>query len=761
MTDTAARAPSRRGFTALLFPGAIFTSAALVFLVQPMIAKMLLPMLGGSPAVWNASMAFFQAALLLGYAYAHLLQRVADLRLQALMHLCVLAVGSLFLPLTISAVLGDPPSASPAPWLLGTLLVSVAAPFAALSATAPLLQSWYARLNPDASANPYALYVASNTGSMLALLSYPLLVEPFLTLRTQTQAWAGGYGVFAALILGLTLLLFQRGKGAGSATAALTHEPLEAVSWKARVTWILLAAAPSSLMLGTTTFISTDVGAAPFMWVAPLALYLLTFIIAFQDRPWISTRHALLGQAIFVPLCVATIAFAKVSWLAMLVIHLGGFFFAALVCHQAMAARRPGPGRLTEFYLCVSVGGVIGGAATAFLAPVVFKVVLEYPIMLLLTGLARPWPKAAVRKSDLAILIMALIGAGLVIVYGGRGMTTSLIGVAATVVIALAAIALRPRPLILILALMGVGSQAVIAGGMNRGLHTVRTFFGVHRVQLADIPALGGPVHILAHGTTTHGAQPLTPALRCTPTNYYARRGAIGQVYATMAASRPALNVGVVGLGSGNVAAYMRPTDRLRFFEIDKAVEQLARDPRYFRYLSDCAKAPTDVVLGDARLTLRREPAAAYDLIHLDAFNSDAIPTHLLTAEAIDQYLQKLKPDGVLLVHISNRHLVLEGVVAAAAERAGAKSLIQFYQPPLGTPALVEAATLVMVVSRSPEALARFSADPRWRPARVDGTRPWTDDYTNIVGAVIAHMRRSPEHDPYFRSGQATRLAGA
>jgi spermidine synthase len=269
-------------------------------------------------------------------------------------------------------------------------------------------------------------------------------------------------------------------------------------------------------------------------------------------------------------------------------------------------------------------------------------------------------------------------------------------------------------------------------------------------VQEAVIPALGGPVYILAHGTTIHGAQPLNPAFRCVPTNYYAMGGAIQQVYGAMAAARPAMNVGVVGLGTGSVATYMRASDRLRFFEIDPAVEKLARDRTYFHYLGDCAKAPTDVVLGDARLTLAREPAGAYDLVQLDAFNSDAIPTHLLTAEAVEQYLRTLKPDGVLLAHISNRHMRLEGVIAAAAERAGAHALIQLYVPPPGTPELVQAPTLVMVVSRSPETLARFAADARWRPARTDGVRAWTDDYTNVIGAVIARMRQDPMQDPYL-----------
>ncbi|MEO6339645.1 MAG: spermidine synthase, partial [Caulobacteraceae bacterium] len=357
MAETALRAPARLNIAALLFPAAIFTSATLVFLVQPMMAKMLLPKLGGSPAVWNASMAFFQTALLLGYGYAHLLQRVRVLGRQVLVHLIALATASLFLPLTISHVLGDPPPTMPVPWLLGVLLLSVAAPFAVLSATAPLLQSWFARLNEGEPRNPYALYVASNVGSMLALLAYPVLVEPLLVLKTQTQIWAAGYGLFIVLVAGLGLLIWRAAPRTPSKAEAAGLGAVEAISGKTRVAWIMLAAAPSSLMLGVTTYLSTDVAAVPFMWVVPLALYLLTFIIAFQTRPAISPRAALIGQAILVPACLATIAFDGLSWWIVLVIHLGGFFFAALVCHQAMSARRPGPTRLTEFYLYVSLGG--------------------------------------------------------------------------------------------------------------------------------------------------------------------------------------------------------------------------------------------------------------------------------------------------------------------------------------------------------------------------------------------------------------------
>jgi SAM-dependent methyltransferase len=728
-----------------LFPAAIFISASLVFLVQPMLAKMLLPKLGGSPAVWNTSMVFFQAALLVGYVYAHLLQRLRNLKREAAIHLCVLAAASVFLPLTITGRLGEPPSSAPALWLLAALTLSVAAPFSVLSATAPLMQSWYARLRraEPGPPNPYTLYVASNVGSMLALLAYPIVVEPLLPLGDQGRAWTVGYATFCALAAGLAWTIFREGEQS-IADRPAPARALGALSLKTRLVWILLAAAPSSLMLGTTTFISTDVAAAPFLWVAPLALYLLTFIIAFQARPMISERAARLGQGLLAPLCLVSMVGTGANWWLVLVLHATAFFFSALVCHQAVSARRPETGRLTEFYLFVSIGGVVGGAVTALLAPVIFNFVLEYPLVLILAAFARPTMLGKADRADWAVLGIAILCTLIIAGFSVRGGIPTLAVIVCLTLSSSAAVLLRPRTRLFAVALAAVAVQALICGGASTDLHTARSFFGVHRVKLGHEPALGGDVHILAHGTTIHGAQPLAPAFRCRPTNYYAPQGAIGQTYGGMQAARPHLRIGVVGLGGGSVATYMRASDTLRFFEIDPEVERIARDRRYFTYLGDCAKGPVEVVLGDARLTLGYEPPASYDLLHLDAFTSDAIPTHLMTVEALEQYLRVLKPDGVLLLHISNRHLALEGIAAAAAERLGATAIVQNYRPPKGTPGLVINATDVMLVSRSPEALATFRQDPRWRAAEVNGAAAWTDDHTNLIAALLEHAFEKP-----------------
>jgi hypothetical protein len=737
MTAVTSPTPAVRLTSGGLFATAIFTSAALVFTVQPMIAKMILPRFGGSPGVWNTSMLFFQAALLVGYGYAHALQRLPSLRAQFATHVVALILAAVFLPLAVSERFGAPPIENPAPWLLMVLAASIGAPFAVLSATAPLLQAWYARTRGDdpAAGSPYAFYAASNLGSMLALLAYPLIIEPLIAVDAQTVTWTIGYAVFGLMIAAVAARSWKA--GAAPPTGGRQAAAKTAVSWKDRLLWILLAAAPSSLMLGATTYISADVASAPFLWVAPLALYLFTFVIAFQTRPLIPTDRALLWQGVFAALAVTLLCMDQTSLLANLVAHLGAFFLTALVCHKALAERRPPAARLTEFYLMMSLGGVIGGAFTAFLAPAVFNTVVEYPMILVLAVLARPWNGRAVSRIEAGWLALAICAAtAAALTPPGPGL--KYLSVLFAVISGGASLMLSRRGVLFAIALGVLALQAVLAPPDKlANLHVARSFFGVHRVTLDDVPEVGGPVHLLFHGTTIHGAQPLDPAFRCRPTNYYAPIGAIGQTYAGVLASGPNKTIGVVGLGGGSVATFTRPGDRLRFFEIDPEVERIARNPAWFSYISECAAGQVDVVLGDARLTMAREAAGSYDLIHLDAFSSDTVPTHLLTVEALRVYLSTLKPEGVLLLHISNRNLALEAPAAATAKALGAATLMQEFAPPPGTPSVVSAPNQVMLVARTPQALARFAADPRWRPARDKGVRPWTDDYTNIVGAIV------------------------
>ena len=731
MTDAALPPASTRGPRRWLFAIAVFVSASLVFVVQPMLTKMILPRLGGSAMVWNTSLVFFQAALLAGYFYADLLQRVASLRRQMTIHLVVLAVAALALPLRISGLLGDPWVSAPALWLVASLTLSIGAPFAALSATAPLIQAWYGRIH-GADANPYALYAASNLGSLLALLAYPLLIEPFARLGTQTAGWSLGYGVFAAITAGLALLAWR----ARDHHAAVL-EPSPPIAWRQRLVWMALSAAPSSLLLGVTGHISADIASAPFLWVAPLALYLITFIIAFETRAAGFEHWAPFLRVVLVPEALLLFAIPGAHPLLQLPVHLLAFFFSAQVCAFALARRRPPAARLTEFYLWLSVGGVLCGAFTALVAPLIFNGVWEYPIVLILACLAGP-PLARRRMTPFEWGCLGISLACAAVLLTGIELSGE-IRAALMLTPAVSALLLRNQTVALV-TVLGALALASYAPKMLKGDATAhRSFFGVLQIKTARSADLG-PVRIMVHGSTVHGTQILDPAGRCKPTSYYTANTPIGQVFATEQSRGPALNIGTVGLGTGTVAAFVRPGDHLTFFEIDPLVVKLASDPAKFSYVNGCAKGPVTMVLGDARLQLDKAPDGSFDFLLVDAFSSDAVPTHLLTVEAMRTYLRVVKPGGVVALHLSNRNLALIEPAAAAVRAAGGAPLDQlFHSPKQDTYA--ESSSHVLIAARDPAALAPYLATGKW-DVPAPG-RAWTDDYTNIVGAIIARMKEN------------------
>ena len=724
-----------------LFAVTIFASAGLVFLVQPMVAKLVLPLLGGSPSVWNTSIAFFQTALLAGYGYAHLLQKVSSVRTQAIIHLGMLLAAALVLPLHVSGLVGEPSSNHPSLWLLGVLAVSVGAPFAVLSATAPLVQAWHARtIHAETGAEPYVLYAASNMGSLLALLAYPVLVEPLATLRGQTFGWTIGYGGFILLMATLALFV-SRARAAAIEGPAVDAGP--APTWSERLAWVGLAAIPSSLMLGVTTHITTDVASAPFLWVIPLALYLGTFIIAFSEKPIISRQMTLLLQAAALAACVVILPFRQTNFALQILVHLSAFFLTALMCHQTLVARRPNPAHLTEFYLWMSFGGVVGGSFNAFLAPVIFTNVWEYPLVLVLACLARPgegkiepW-----RWATFALGLLAACTAPIIALFWGLEDGTALIVWLLLGGAAVCAFVLRARMIIFIglIAVLSLAAEAV--GDRVDVRNSWRSFFGVVRQSEMPVPGMKGQVKMLSHGTTLHGAQAQHPDYECRPLVYYAPETPIGQVFTRRAGEGAPLRIGAVGLGTGAVAAYTRPGDALTFFEIDPMVIKIATDPKHFTYTTKCAQGQIDYVLGDARLTLAKQPNQAFDILLIDAFSSDAVPAHLLTVEAMKGYLAKLKPGGVLIVHLSNRNLELRAPAMAVAEAAGGYSLIQRHSAAKGSPPLWESAEDAMIVTRELSALAPYEADERWEATNPTLARPWTDDYMNLVGALYAQMK--------------------
>jgi spermidine synthase len=682
-----------------VYAATLFTSAFLLFWVQPLIAKMLLPLIGGAPAVWNTAMMFFQLVLLAGYLYAHMLSRRVPAALQPWIHGVVVLAAFAILPFAIRAGELPPAEASPIAWLVGRLALYVGLPFFALSASAPLLQSWFARSGHDGAADPYFLYGASNLGSLLALLAFPLVLEPWLTLGTQSQVWMLLYAGLAVLVAGCAVL---------ARPAALPAVPVRdapgapRAAWPDRLVWIALASVPSSLLLGVTTFVATDVASAPLLWVIPLALYLLSFVVVFARRPVVSLAWSMDGQAIaIIGLALLYVFNAARPYFPLpasplglvMIVHFATFFFTALVCHGALARRRPQASELTDFYLCLSIGGALGGVFNALLAPVLFSSTYEYQLALVLGCLLRRAATSAPKMPRLTYRHAALT----------------------------------------VLAVAAVFGLVAGAGAMQGTLYQERSFFGVHRVvRDANAPKLD-----LVHGVILHGAELTDPARWREELGYYHAVGPAGQFFSALRAVRPEpLRIAVAGLGTGTLACYARPDEAWTFYEIDPAVERIARDTRFFHYLERCG-AKARIVLGDARLSLQAGPGRHYDVLVLDAFSSDAIPIHLLTREALRVYVDQMADAGVLVLHISNQHLKLWPMLHALAGELGLADRHQLFLP---TPEETEKFALgseYVVLARRDADLAFLDAEPRWSrqpPAR--SMRPWSDDFSNIVSVM-------------------------
>ena len=724
----------------VLFAVTSFLSSALVFIVEPMFAKMVLPLLGGTPAVWNTCLVFFQAALLVGYAYAHLTTTRLTIRQQAALHGVLLLLAALTLPVALPGGWTPPVDTTPIPWLVAVLALGLGAPFLMVSATAPLLQKWFAGTDHPAAKDPYFLYSASNIGSILALLSYPLLIERSWPVPQQASMWTAGYALFGALTIACAMLAVRGAVGDArvareSITTSLgTHCP----TWKQRAAWVARSFVPSSLLLGVTTYLSTDIAAVPLLWTVPLTLYLLSFVFAFSPAPFLPPR--VVARAM--PLLVAALALFMAAGVGgpielLIPLHLLTFFGCALHLHGALADSRPGTRHLTEFYLWLAVGGVLGGAFNTFVAPVLFTGIFEYPIALVAACVLQPWrvdvTDRRVRMADLALpLCVGLVTAAVTLALAARVMQLSVL-VALLSPIAVWCFSFSARPVRFGLGLgMMLLAISLCQPQAHDALVADRTFFGVLRVR-ADAE---GPQHVLMHGNTIHGEQNLAEPRRREPRTYYHRSGPIGQVIAASAVKLRDAHVGVVGLGAGSLAAYAQPGQRWTFYEIDPAVARIASDPRLFTYLHDCG-ATCDVVLGDARLSLAAAVTPTYRLLILDAFSSDAIPVHLMTREALELYLRRLEADGMLAFHISNRHLDLEPVLAALAAENGLVALVRRDSPSREAAAGGQSPSEWLIMARRPEVFGPVVADRRWtRAAAPAGTRPWADDYSDILAVL-------------------------
>ena len=719
----------------ILFTLTIFSGAALLFLIQPVVGRMVLPLLGGAPAIWNTAMFFFQALLLAGYAYTHFSSRRLGVRRQVPVHLVLLLVPLLFLPIGVGPGWQEPAAGSPVLWMLCLLAAIVGAPFFVLSATSPLLQRWFAASGHKSANDPYFLYAASNSGSLLALIAYPILIEPNLRVQVQSWWWGVGYCIFAVLVAVCGLLARQATQTAPLAVKSDVPDVAGPLTIGRRVRWAVLAMLPCSLMLSVTTYLTSELAPVPLLWVIPLALFLITFILVFSKRRLLPQRwfvHALPIASALVLYLLMTSAARPIGLLAGL--HLACFFIVAMACHGELSSDRPQVEHLTEFYFWISLGGLLGGMVNALLAPLVFNSLAEYPWTLIVvsalvpvTATLRMPARSWLRDLGTAILVgvfaLVLVNFLPAMAIGGLAAKTAVVyGVLLLVCLLFVH---QPRRFALALtAVLAVNSA--VPKENERTLLAERTFFGIHRV-MEDRP---GQFHQLLHGNTVHGAQLTDAAWRHEPLTYYTRSGPFGQGFAALPASLKQ-RVGVIGLGAGSLAAYAAGGQRWTFYEIDPVVERIARDPKYFTFLSDSA-AHLDVVLGDARLTLARTADRQFGLLVVDAFNSDTVPLHLITREALALYQRKLADDGVLLVHISNRHLWLERVFAALAQDAGWPCMVR--ADVVTNPNAFKLSSKWVILAKSKQSFGQLAVDAGWQmpPPGLKTAAVWTDDYAGI-----------------------------
>ncbi len=727
----------------VLFSLTLLVSAALLFWIQLLTSKMILPVLGGSAAVWNTCMMFFQIALLLGYLYAHVADRWRFRRLSMFLHPALLAIAALTLHLSMTGVSLPSPTANPVSWLLGTLLVMIGAPFVILAGTAPLLQTWFTETGVRSSHDPYFLYAASNLGSLGALISYPTVIEPYLRVTDQSLLWSVGYGTLIVLSAACAALVVMRpGKKSINEPALSNDQSSGALTTFTRLRWLMLAFVPSSLLLGVTMHLTSDIAAVPLFWVVPLVLYLLSFVVAFQRLFVVPEKTLAFLQATFlVPVGVLFLTSETENIILQFVLHLTAFFLTALLCHLELARLRPSTQHLTQFYLFLSLGGAMGGVFNALLAPIIFKDVIEYPLVLIVACLLRPgiWPDRKTRWRSLGDFALPVLMLGLLVVldrYTGLNLQ-DLAQIGSLVVVLICVIAVftwQPRSV-----RFGLGIATLIAAGFlvansDDILQQTRNFYGVLKVLADDSP----PQHMLYNGTTLHGEQAQDSVHQLEPLSYYHPDGPLGQLFAHLGKAPLIRRVAVVGLGTGTVACYERPGDHWTFFEINPADIAIAKNPALFTFLRDCP-GQTDIVLGDARLSLLRQPDHSFGMIVLDAFTSDAIPVHLMTRDAMKLYLNKLEPDGLLVYHVSNLHLDLGPVVGkiAASLKLTARRFNDEASDENNDPYSRDASDWI-VVARNQNDLVGIKNDARWQVLpSFPGKGIWTDDYSNLLSALV------------------------
>lgn len=720
-----------------IYASVLALSAFLVFWIQPLVARMLLPVLGGSPSVWNTCVFFFQGMLLAGYLYSHCLTRLS-LRHQAFVH------ATLFI--LVVAVIPDSPwhrippiGGSSSLWLIGQLLILVGLPFAYLSSSAPLLQHWYSLGSTTAARDPYFLYAASNAGSFLALILFPAFLERFFSLSQQIFFW---HKMFFALGIGLIACFGINRGGAISVTMLKSRIPAPAPTLPQVAQWLLLALIPSSLMLGVTTHITTDIAAVSFLWILPLALYLATFIVAFSTYGEVFSRAARFALPLFIAIALSRLLRNDVGSTLLIATEIGIVTCVSLVLHQGLYRSRPQSTRLTDFYLWVAFGGFLGGLLNGLVAPLLFPAIIEYPLVLTLGILIVEWP--LIRKTrtiwqagtwnglrpgeTIMIVIISLLvsvsligakDAASVMIMTGLFLTSLL---AATYAVGAAT---GVRGCFILCFVVHLGSS--IAADLDPGIHSGRTFFGAFRVE--DTIENDVAIRQLLHGTTLHGLQAKDPAMALSVTGYYK---ILEEVTRPLISANGPVSIGITGLGTGTLACLGRPEDHVTFFEIDPVVEEVAR--RYFTFLDGCAPA-VEVALGDARLSLAGVEDDVFDVLVLDAFSSDSVPVHLLTNEAASLYDRVLKEDGLMAFHISNRYIDLRPVLGRLASHRNWLAWELSTRQREGRP--LERASTFVLMSKNGLVEDLLTGVNGAKPLAASADlRLWTDDYSNLLTAL-------------------------
>ena len=730
-----------------LFVLTILVGSFLLFLVQPMVARMVLPKLGGAPAVWNSAMLVYQALLLGGYAYTHWLGRFT-VRRQAIIHLALFLVAALWLPIGIARI-APPGPGQEALWVPLLLFASIGPVFFVVSAQAPLMQRWFAA--DRQAGDPYYLYAASNLGSFAGLISYPALVEPALPLAAQSWGWTAGYALLVLLVTGTAA---ARWHGAAQVQTVSAAEPCPTL--RRQLHWLLIAAVPSGLMLSTTTHLTTDIVAMPLLWVLPLGLYLLSFVIAFSTAERLTQIVTFIAPAVLLAVGGLGLLSSGGGSMMIALASLAMLFVVATALHGYLYHLRPATQHLTLFYLIMSAGGVVGGLFAALFAPLLFDWVYEHPLLILAAAALLPlpalfpwdkWMNLSARAARIGVVILLAVAAfaswHMASNWGGllEGSTAAWgLGI---FTIGLLVIGWRWAFVsALALLMIGVGGWDTIQESFTGA--RVRSYFGVYTVT--DYPASNQ--RRLAHGTTLHGLQRTDAEHRRDPTTYYGHQSGVGLTLdQAEALAGPKAAVGIVGLGAGTLACYRKPGQDWTIFEIDPVMVDIARDPAKFTFLSDCA-GDTPIVIGDARLQIAEQPAGRFDIIVIDAFSSDAIPLHLLTREAIGIYRRAMKPDGILLIHISNRFFGLEPVLAEEAKARGWSVAIRMDPGPVNDPFGDLTASNWVALTATPQRMKQLtggirprkhaSEDGAWVPleSRANFDR-WTDDYASTLPVLI------------------------